>query len=345
MVVSAKDFELFLNRLNSGLNGFSEVIVPRKVSSPQNKTAVLRFEKLKENNETPLNSYRTIDPLKFLFYLTREKVYPVDGVLKKRVIVGVKACDLKALILLDKAMLEGGFTDPAYYNWRKNTLIISCDCDEICETCHCNLVGGKPYSEKGFDINLSRVNNHYVITTGSEQGISFLDLLKEEIPVQNSSTDDAKTISEKRSHVLNLLQEQNRENERPSDYSEFRKVETKVWKQESEECVGCGACTNICPTCYCLILNDESIKEQFVKVRGYDSCQWFGYARVAGGGSPRHKMTERFRNRYLCKFDYMNHNFGEIGCTGCGRCTEACAGQIDFRKVVKNISKAVLQKS
>ena len=159
--------------------------------------------------------------------------------------------------------------------------------------------------------------------------------------MQNSSADDAKIISEKRNRVQNLLREQNREYERPSDYSEFRKVETKVWKQESEECVGCGACTNICPTCYCLILNDESINEQFVKVRGYDSCQWYGYARVAGGGSPRHKMTERFRNRYLCKFDYMNHNFGEIGCTGCGRCTEACAAKIDFREVVKNVSSLV----
>jgi sulfhydrogenase subunit beta (sulfur reductase) len=345
MIVSTKDFELFLNKVNSGFNGFSEVIVPRKVSSHQSKTAVLRFEKLKKKNEISLNSFRTIDPLKILFYLAREKVYPVDEVGKKRVIVGVKACDLKALLLLDKAMLEGGFTDPAYYNWRKSTLIISSDCDEICETCHCNLVGGKSYSEKGFDINISRVNSHYALTTGSEQGKAFLELIKKEIQVKDDSTADADTISEKRNRVLNLLKEQNQNNIRLNDYSEFRKVETKVWKEESEECVGCGACTNICPTCYCLILNDESINEQFVKVRGYDSCQWFGYARVAGGGSPRHKMTERFRNRYLCKFDYMNHNFGEIGCTGCGRCTEACTGQIDFRKVVKNISKAVLQKS
>ncbi|MDP2365326.1 MAG: 4Fe-4S dicluster domain-containing protein, partial [Ignavibacteria bacterium] len=121
-------------------------------------------------------------------------------------------------------------------------------------------------------------------------------------------------------------------------YSGFRKVENKNWEDASKECIGCGACTNICPTCYCLILNDESSEKEFIKVRSYDSCQWNGYARVAGGGTPRPKMTERFRNRYLCKFDYMPKNFGEIGCTGCGRCTEACAAKIDFRKVVKNIS-------
>jgi sulfhydrogenase subunit beta (sulfur reductase) len=345
MVVSTKDFELFLNRVNSGLNGFSEAIVPRKVSSPQNKTAVFRFEKQKEENESPLNSYRTIDPLKILYYLTREKVYPVDGVLKKRAIVGVKACDLKALLLLDKAMLEGGFIDPAYHNWRKNTLIISSDCDEICETCHCNIVGGKPYSEKGFDVNLSRVNNHYILASGSLPGSEFLELLKKEVSVKENSPEDEQHISEKRKEVFNLLVNQNEKYNRPDDYSGFRKVKKDVWEEESKNCVGCGACTNICPTCYCLILNDESIKEKFVKVRSYDSCQWFGYARVAGGGSPRHKMTERFRNRYLCKFDYMHHNFGELGCTGCGRCTEACTAQIDFRKAVKSISNSILVKS
>ncbi|MCJ7554961.1 MAG: hypothetical protein MUO34_13875, partial [Ignavibacteriaceae bacterium] len=249
MVVSTRDFEFFLNKVNSGFNNFSEVIVPYKINSSQNKPAILRFEKQKAESKISPNSFRTIEPLKILFYLAREKVYPVDGVAKERVIVGVKACDLKALLLLDKAMLEGGFIDLAYYNWRKSTLIISSDCDEICETCHCNLVGGKPYSEKGFDINISRVNNHYVLTTDSDKGGAFLSLIKKEIPVNDSSPSDAKTISEKRNHVLNLLKEQNQDYVRQNDYSGFRRAEMEIWKEESKVCVGCGACTNICPTC------------------------------------------------------------------------------------------------
>jgi len=110
-----------------------------------------------------------------------------------------------------------------------------------------------------------------------------------------------------------------------------------AWGQESRQCVGCGACTNICPTCYCLILNEEGGSDRFVKVRSYDSCQWQGYARVAGGASPRPRMRQRFRNRYLCKFLYMPSNFQTLGCTGCGRCTEACPGQIDFRAVVRDV--------
>ena len=76
-------------------------------------------------------------------------------------------------------------------------------------------------------------------------------------------------------------------------------------------------------------------------MRSFDSCQWNGYARVAGGATPRPKMFERFRNRYLCKFLFMKSNFDLLGCTGCGRCTEACAGNIDFRKVVKRVTDGV----
>lgn len=342
MVVSVKDFEFFLKK---GIDGFSEIIVPQKIQSSAPEHKSFRFERLKENTSPTLNSFRTIDPLKILFYMMREKVYPVNENNRKRVVAGTKACDLKALILLDKAMLESGFTDQAYYHWRKNTLIISTDCDEICETCHCNLVGGKPFAEEGFDVNVSSVNDSYVLTSGSVQGDEFLTVMKKEIPVREKQTQEEQIISDKRNRVMSKLNSQNEKYARSNDYSEFRKAKIELWEEESKECVGCGACTNICPTCYCLILNDETNKKQFVKVRSYDSCQWFGYARVAGGGTPRHKMTERFRNRYLCKFDYMHHNFGELGCTGCGRCTEACTAKIDFRKAVKNVSNSVLVKS
>ncbi len=345
MVISVKDFEVFLSKINSGYGEYNEVIIPYKIQSLNSASASFRFDKLKAHSSPVLNSYRTIDPVKILFYMIREKVFPVNQLTIKRVIAGVKACDLKALLLLDKAMLESGFTDPAYYEWRKNTLIISSDCDEICETCHCNLLGGKPYSENGFDVNLSSVNGNYFLSPGSDKGGEFLDLLKKEIKVREILSSEEQAIKEKRQKVFEQLVNQNEKFSRPNDYSEFRKASLDVWAEESKECIGCGACTNICPTCYCLILNDESSKEQFIKVRSYDSCQWFGYARVAGGGTPRHKMTERFRNRYLCKFDYMKHNFGELGCTGCGRCTEACAAKIDFRKAVKGISQAVIKSS
>jgi formate hydrogenlyase subunit 6/NADH:ubiquinone oxidoreductase subunit I len=337
MIVNKNDFHSFLKKVNNGLGNFSEVIVPYRARSDDEKPK-FHFLRLEESKSPNLNFFRTIDPLKILFYLTREKVYPLKQKIHTRAIVGVKACDLKALHLLDKAMLQSGFVDPAYKLWRDNTLIISSDCDHLHETCSCNLVNGHPYPENGFDLNLSAINGNYCLEIGSERCQEFIELLKKEISVTNSTESDQGLVKSNRQKVFDQLCRKNDHLEHSGDYLGFRKVTHKSWEDSSKECIGCGACTNICPTCYCLILNDESSEKEFVKVRSYDSCQWFGYARVAGGGTPRPKMTERFRNRYLCKFDYMQKNFGEIGCTGCGRCTEACAAKIDFREVVKNVS-------
>ena len=72
-------------------------------------------------------------------------------------------------------------------------------------------------------------------------------------------------------------------------------------------------------------------------MRSYDSCQLNGYARVAGGASPREDITKRFRNRYLCKLCYMQTNFNTLGCVGCGRCIDACPAGIDYNRVVKSL--------
>lgn len=336
MLVNIIAFQNFIIKLQKEFKSFNQIIIPYRARSDDGDE--FHFEHLKENHELKLNYYRTIGPLKILFYLSREKIYPLEKVNCKRIIIGVKACDLKALHLLDKALLNSGFVDPAYKQWRENTLIISSDCDYLHETCSCDLVGGQPYPENGFDLNISVIDGNYLIQIGSERCQEFIELMKKEISVSESSDSDLEKVKLNRTKVLSQLIQKNSHFHHTDNYSEFRKVNHKNWEEASRECIGCGACTNICPTCYCLILNDEGTDNNFVKVRSYDSCQWYGYARVAGGGTPRPKMTERFRNRYLCKFDYMHKNFGEFGCTGCGRCTEACAAKIDFREVVKNIS-------
>ncbi len=338
MIVNIQDFYSFLKKIHSSLGSFSEVIAPYRARSDDGSNPTIHFQLLDKNKIPDLNYYRSVDPAKVLFYLSREKVYPIKNNNIKRVIVGMKACDLKALTLLDKAMLGSGFIDPAYKMWRDNTLIISSDCDHLHETCSCNLVNGHPYPENGFDLNLSVIDGNYYLEVGSEKCNDFVELMKKEITVANSTASDIELVKSNRKKIQEKLIEKNNHLNGNGNYSEIRKTGHQNWEEVSKECVGCGACTNICPTCYCLILNDESSEKEFVKVRSYDSCQWFGYARVAGGGTPRPKMTERFRNRYLCKFDYMYKNFGTIGCTGCGRCTEACAAKIDFREVVRNVS-------
>jgi sulfhydrogenase subunit beta (sulfur reductase) len=335
MVLKAEEFINSLLQLKEGPGKFDQVIVPFR---PENGSGY--FKRIEDIPPEGINitSYRTGAPPRYLFYFPRERVYPIKQDFPRRVIAGLKACDIRAMELLDKALLEGGFTEPAYAKWRENTIVISADCSEICETCSCNLSGGKPYAEIGFDINVSGINGNFVLSVGSDKGEELLKLLLGNSELREALPADIQLLDENRKKIEIKLEEKNSRYMNGADDIDFRSIDASVWMDESKECIGCGACTNVCPTCYCLILNDESRKDNFLKVRSFDSCQWHGYARVAGGGTPRPKMHERFRNRYLCKLDYMKSNFQTGGCTGCGRCTEACAAGIDFRKVISSLS-------
>ncbi|RPI66379.1 MAG: hypothetical protein EHM47_16805 [Ignavibacteriales bacterium] len=275
MVLIAEDFIDFLLHVQKFKDGYQQVIVPCK-----NGNAGGTFKRIEKTvrDKINLDTYRSDIPAKYLFYFPRETVYPDKTSFPKRIVAGLKACDLKALELLDQALLNSGFTDPLYAGWRENTTVISSDCNEICKTCSCNLFGGKPFPEKGFDLNISRVKDKYVITVGSVKGEELLQFIDKETELKEASPDEKEEISKNRENIFSLLEEQNNIFKTDGDFSEMRSTDLKQWTDESKDCVGCGACTSVCPTCYCLILNDYSHNNKFVKMRSYDSCQWHGYA-------------------------------------------------------------------
>ncbi len=332
MLIKAEDIHAFLLGSLGGERAlFQEILVPAR--APDGNDSLFFLTRLEAGKEFFLDGYRSVDPLKILLYNVREQVFPFAAKPVRRLVAGIKACDLKALAVLDRALANEDFVDPAYKAWREATTILSADCTDAASTCHCTLVGGKPFPETGFDLNVSRVDDSYEIVPGSDKGRDLLERMTKAHPGREADGKTRSAVEENRKRMIERLDGLNAAYERKPEYAGLKEGGREAWVQESRECVGCGACTNICPTCYCLILNEEGDGGSFVKVRSYDSCQWHGYARVAGGASPRPRMDQRFRNRYLCKFLFMQENFGDLGCTGCGRCTEACPGEIDIRSV------------
>ena len=70
----------------------------------------------------------------------------------------------------------------------------------------------------------------------------------------------------------------------------------------------------------------------------WDGCYFPGYWRMAGGLTPKPRLTTRFENRFNCKFDYFVENYDVEACTGCGRCIEACMAKIDIRECLQELS-------
>ncbi len=337
MLVKVKDFQDFLNSCKEKMpQGLSQVIVPVK---PLEDKDHKYFVEIGKADDVVLNSYRTVEPLRMLFYQPRVQVYPYDKKPAKRLIVGVKGCDLNSLRLVDKALVNEDFIDPDYKYWRDNSYIISTDCREYGESCHCTVLEGQPWAEKGYDINMARVEDYYLLDTGSEKGEELLAILKKHVTIEPASERLKELRSSQREAMKQKVADQNKAFDL-QNYKELRQYPMELWKKESKDCIGCGACTNSCCTCYCIIVNDETKAEKFTKVRSTDSCQINGYAMVAGGDTPRPHMYQRFRNRYLCKFDYMKKQFELLGCQGCGRCIDACVAEIDIREVIKNLASA-----
>ncbi len=81
-------------------------------------------------------------------------------------------------------------------------------------------------------------------------------------------------------------------------------------------------------------------RENFRRFRNWDACLYPGFAREASGANPRGRRAERLRGRIEKKFDFLKENFGGWGCVGCGRCVEACAGEIDIRETLRELVNA-----
>ena len=237
-------------------------------------------------------------------------------VCEDRALVGLRACDLVAIAYLDKVFREGDFKDPFYEARRENELLVSVDCVAVHENCFCTAVGGRPFAESGFDLNITPLESGYLVDVGTQRGREMVDRVAD---AAAEPTDEQ-------------LAERNLAKQGTDELSEM-----------AARCVECAACTFICPTCHCFYLYDKvGGAENFERIRTWDSCILGGYSRMAGPAgakpTPRPSLRSRFANRLLHKYAFSPQQYGMLGCTGCGRCIEACCGQIDIRDCLRELS-------
>lgn len=295
--------------------------------------------------EAVLGEVRPFEPLKAFFSQARERVAedfragtPVAD-RKPFAIVGVKACDLKGMVIQDFVFQNQGSPDPVYVRNRQHNLIISTDCTGAIDTCFCLALGVLPHPRADFDLNLSTVSGGYLVETGSPKGEA---LLKEHAalfgPAQNQDVEARETL---RARVHRDVEQNLKTHDVPLQ-DRFEGIIEKnwgapLWEEEAKTCVECGACTSICPTCHCFFLYDQKSETRMTRLRVWDSCMLKDYARVAGGANPRKRLWMRLRNRFEKKFDFFPKVAHLYACTGCGRCISACPAKIDIRRVLKRL--------
>jgi sulfhydrogenase subunit beta (sulfur reductase) len=281
------------------------------------------------------NRAKPVTSLKSFFLPVKENVTSGELSEKRRIIIGVPNCDICGLKLLDEIYLDKDFNDIYYRERRENTLLISVDCFEKQEHCHCKTYDVSPWAESDADLAAIQIGNQIVLRVISEKGTEFVNQLSL-VEVLN----DESVISEiEKKHILaeSLLLSDNKD---LPDYKKsgglLKEAGMALWRKYSSHCVSCGACATICPTCSCFLLID---KPGFEKIKQMDACQYPGFERVAGGEDALYELAGRFRNRYMCKYVWKPEKFSSPACTGCGRCIEACIGKISKNELLIEIAR------
>jgi len=334
--ISSNNFAKLLENLKKDYN----VYVPVKKDDQFFYKKYIDF-----TDDIVIGEVRAFEPLKSFFFRAREIVAEnfnsdiPQKIQKPYCIVGVKACDLKGLQIQDYVFENHDYQDPFYIDMRKNNLIISADCTSTIDTCFCLALNVKPYPLENFDINLSVVGEDFVVEVGSQKGkflIEKYSSLFEEVKKEFISQRD-----KQRKKVINGVEENIKQNDIPHQDS-FKNIiergyESNIWADEASNCVECGACNTICPTCHCFLLYDQKSENKMARLRIWDSCMIKDFAQVAGGANPRPELWMRLRNRFEKKFDFFPKIADIYACTGCGRCISACPAKIDIRKILNGL--------
>ena len=118
------------------------------------------------------------------------------------------------------------------------------------------MVGGKPYVDADFDLNISPVENGYIISVGSAKGEKLMagsdDLTA---AVSDKHKDEQKLV---RGSVTEAVERQNAQYKVSVPYDKHNLgSDEEAWAHVTSSCVGCGACNRACPTCTCFLLWDS----------------------------------------------------------------------------------------
>lgn len=340
--------------------------LPRLLDGIEEKYEVILFTSEKvipyqlwnrdECQQLSLREPRSKFPAKSFFLPLRESValYGVESLGEEKkgdgrkplALVNLRNCDVQALAILDRIFLEGDWIDPFYQQRRDEVLVVSVDCVDIADFCFCPLLGYKPVVEKGTELNLSPISEGYIVRAEGERGEAILESLGNiGSPVGASQQREWEQNYEA---TVSALRQSNERFEDPASYYEILKAgpPAEKWNDLFATCVECGSCTNVCPTCYCFYLFDQTKFPDregiYEKLRSWDSCLLADYSRMAGGPAkpnPRPRLRSRYENRFRHKYQYHYEIHGQYGCTGCGRCAQACLGKTDPREVMRVLSR------
>jgi ferredoxin len=260
---------------------------------------------------------------------------PADGS-ERFAFIGVRGCELAAIAVQDRVLLEGSCPDPIYRSRRDGALIVAVNCASPASTCFCVSMGTGPGVSSGFDLALTEVmeddRHEFVAEAGSDRGAELLDAVPHRVGLPDDEAAAERVVSKATSAMGRTLDTGGIHDLLLGNLDHPR------WDDVASRCLSCGNCTMVCPTCFCTTTEDvtDLIGDSSERWRRWDSCFTLDFSYLHGG-SVRGSTRARYRQWMTHKLATWIDQFGTSGCVGCGRCITWCPVGIDLTEEVAAI--------
>jgi ferredoxin len=253
-------------------------------------------------------------------------------------LIGVRSCELRAIATQDRILAgrvgpdgrRAAVADRDYAARRAALFVVAVSCHEPGGTCFCASMGTGPAVQDGYDLALTELltgSHRLLAEAGTDTGAAVLAEVaarRESRPTTAADHADADAANARAcARMGRSVEADGLRDLLAATYEHPR------YDDVTSRCLTCGNCTMVCPTCFCVTVEDTGdLAGGAERVRVWESCFSLDHSYVHPGpvrASPR----ARYRQWLTHKFGTWHDQFGESGCVGCGRCITWCPVGID----------------
>lgn len=265
------------------------------------------------------------------------RIRPRDDPVPALAVFGVRPCEVAALDVLSR-VLDGPDRGEPRFRRRRPAVVVTAECTAPSSSCFCTSMGTGPAAREGFDIAVIELTgdagHRFVMRIGTDLGADLMSGVDWRPLGRNDE--------EARTGALEAAASRIRRHLETAGLAELlaRNLDHPRWEDVAHRCLSCGNCTSVCPTCFCVDIQDTTdIAGTVQREQSWASCFDLEHSYLHGG-PVRASVSSRYRQWATHKLSTWWDQFGTSGCVGCGRCITWCPARIDITEEVSSIRES-----